>query len=109
MVLAIQDVTERRRIEEERARARSEESQRFLNEAGAAMLPESLDHDATLAAVAHLVVPRLADWCIIDLVEAGGLIRQAAAAHVDPKKEELARTLRRRFPPRPSRSAGSRG
>ena len=63
------------------------------------MLPESLDHEATLATVAHLVVPRHADWCIIDLVEAGGAIRQAAAAHVDPAKEQRARALRRRFPP----------
>lgn len=63
------------------------------------MLPESLDHEATLATVAHLVVPRLADWCIIDLVGAGGAIRQAAAAHVDPAKEQRARALRRRFPP----------
>ena len=99
LVVAIQDVTERRRIEEDRARARTEEAQRFLNEAGAAMLPESLDHEATLATVAHLVVPRHADWCIIDLVEAGGAIRQAAAAHVDPAKEQRARALRRRFPP----------
>ena len=99
LVVAIQDVTERRRVEEDRARARTEEAQRFLNEAGAAMLPESLDHEATLATVAHLVVPRHADWCIIDLVEAGGAIRQAAAAHVDPAKEQRARALRRRFPP----------
>ena len=99
LVVAIQDVTERRRIEEERARARSEDAQRFLNEAGAAMLPESLDYNATLAALAHLVVPRLADWCLVDLVEAGGTIRQAAAAHVDPAKEQRARTLGRQFPP----------
>jgi len=99
IVLAVEDATERRRIEEERARARAEEAQRFLNEAGASMLPESLDYEATLAALAHLVVPRLADWCIVDLAEADGTIRQAAAAHVDPKKEQRARALRRRFGP----------
>ena len=98
LVLAIQDVTERRRLEEERARAKTEEAQRFLNEAGAAMLPESLDYDATLAALAHLIVPRLADWCIVDLVDPGGAIRQVAAAHVDPAKEQRARALRRQLP-----------
>ncbi len=99
IVLAVHDVTERRRIEEERARARTEEAQRFLNEAGAAMLPQSLDYQATLAALAHLVVPRLADWCVVDLTEADGIIRQAAAAHLDPVKEASIRDLRRRFPP----------
>ncbi len=99
LVVAIQDVTERRRIEEEHARARSEEGQRFLNEAGAVMLPESLDVDATLGALAHLVLTRLADWCLFDLVEADGTIRQAAVAHVDPAKEQRARALRRRLAP----------
>jgi two-component system CheB/CheR fusion protein len=99
LVLAVHDVTELRRIEEERARARSEDAQRFLNEAGAAMLPESLDYDATLAALAQLVVPRLADWCLVDLVEAGGVIRQAAAAHVDAVKEQRVRMLHRQCPP----------
>ena len=99
LVIAVQDVTELRRIEEERARIQAEEAQRFLNEAGAAMLPESLDYEATLAVVAHLVVPRFADWCIVDLVEAGGSIRQVAAAHVDRVKEQRARELRRRISP----------
>ncbi len=99
IILAVQDVTERRRMQEEQARARTEEAQRFQNEAGAAMLPESLDYAATLATLAHLVVPRLADWCIVDLVAADGAIQQAAVAHVDPAKEQRARTLRRRLAP----------
>jgi signal transduction histidine kinase len=90
-------VTERRRAEEERARARAEHTQRFLNEVGAILLPESLDYHATLAKLAHVIVPRLADWCVVDLVEDGDEIRMAAAAHVDPEKEHLARELRRRF------------
>jgi signal transduction histidine kinase len=98
LVVAIQDVTALRRSEEERARARSERAQRFINEAGAAMLASSLDYDATLAALARVVVPDLADWCIVDLVEPDGTIWQAAAAHVDPDKEARAKTLGRRFP-----------
>jgi two-component system, chemotaxis family, CheB/CheR fusion protein len=99
VVLAIQDVTEVRRNAEARTRASAEEAQQFLVEAGAAMLPSSLDYQATLAVLAHVVVPRLADWCVIDLVEPDGTIRQAAAAHVDREKERLAQALRRRFPP----------
>jgi hypothetical protein len=61
VVLAIQDVTEVRRNAEARTRASAEEAQQFLVEAGAAMLPSSLDYQATLAVLAHVVVPRLAD------------------------------------------------
>ena len=46
-------------------RMRAEEAQRFLAEAGAA-LASSLDYEDRLsAAVARLVVPRLADWCSV--------------------------------------------
>jgi two-component system, chemotaxis family, CheB/CheR fusion protein len=99
LVLAFQDLTGVRLAEENRARSRADEAQRFLNEAGAAMLPESLDSDATLGVLAHLVVPRLADWCVIDVVDPGGTIRQAAAAHVDPEMERRAVALRRTYAP----------
>jgi two-component system, chemotaxis family, CheB/CheR fusion protein len=99
VVLAIQDVTGVRRNAEARTRASAEEAQQFVVEAGAAMLPSSLDYEATLAVLAHVVVPRLADWCVVDLIEPDGTLRQAAAAHVDPEKERLAQTLGRRFPP----------
>src|SRR5262249_62044587 len=47
---------------------RAEEAQRFLVDAGAA-LAASLDYRSTLAAVANLAVPRLADWARGDRVE----------------------------------------
>jgi two-component system CheB/CheR fusion protein len=97
-VLAIQDVTELRRIEDERARARAEQGQRFLNEVGALLLTEGHDYHGTLSRLARLMLPRLADWCIVDLVEHGGEIHLAAAAHADPVKEQLARELRTRLP-----------
>ena len=51
---------------------RAEEAQRFLVEAGAA-LAGSLDYRSTLAAVARLAVPRIADWARVDVIEAGKL------------------------------------
>ena len=46
----------------------AEEAQRFLLEAGAA-LASSLDYRNTLAAVAKLAVPRIADWTRVDILE----------------------------------------
>src|SRR5687768_1291652 len=46
-------------------------------------LAESLDPAATLAAVSELIVPALADWCIVDLVGDDGTVERAAVAHAD--------------------------
>src|SRR4051794_29160873 len=62
-------------------------------------LSSSLDLEATLQRAARLAVPELADWCAIDLLEAGH-IRQLAVAHVDPAKVEFVRQLRARHPAR---------
>jgi len=75
---------------------RAEEAQRFLVEAGA-VLAASLNYPATLAAVAKLAVPRIADWARVDVIEDGRL-RTLAIEHVDPKKIELAFELARRYP-----------
>ncbi|MFN8637535.1 MAG: ATP-binding protein [Chloroflexota bacterium] len=61
-------------------------------------LADSLDYDRTLAAVARLVVPRLADYCLMDIVEEDGSIRRVTVAHADPAREELLRQLRE-YPP----------
>jgi PAS domain S-box-containing protein len=79
-------------------RKRTEFAQRFLAETGT-LLASSLDMQITLQNVAQLIVPKLADWCVVDLLEVDGSIFQAVVAHVDPAKEELVRKLRHRYPP----------
>ncbi len=79
---------------------RASGSMRFLAEAGE-LLASSLDYEATLAAFTRLVVPRLADWCSVELVMEDGTTRQLAVAHVDPEKVRYAHELRERYPPRP--------
>jgi serine phosphatase RsbU (regulator of sigma subunit)/PAS domain-containing protein len=96
IVVTIFDLTEVRR---------SEETARFLADASE-LLSASLDVDETLARLATLAVPRLGDWCSIDLLE-HGRIRNAGVAHVDPDKVRLARDLQRRFPPDPAAPTGS--
>ena len=79
-------------------RERAEARLRFLAEAGH-VLNESLDYDATLATLADLVVPRLADWCIVDLAEDDGSMRRVAVRAADPRKQELLDVLHREYPP----------
>ncbi|MGH3071371.1 MAG: hybrid sensor histidine kinase/response regulator [Gaiellaceae bacterium] len=69
----------------------AEERQRFIAEAGW-VLGSSLDYQQTLADVARLAVPRIADWCAVDILVDGRLER-LVLEHVDPLKVALAREL----------------
>jgi signal transduction histidine kinase/ActR/RegA family two-component response regulator len=77
----------------------------FLAEAGN-LLGSSLDYHITLANVARLTVPCLADWCIVDLVDEDGRLDRVTVVHADPAKVEMARELGRRYPPDANRPHG---
>ncbi len=68
----------------------------FLAEAGA-VLASSLDYDETLRTIVRLAVPRFADWCALDMVNASGGLERLAVMHVDPGKIELAQTIAARY------------
>lgn len=87
------------------ARKQSERHQRFLVEASH-LLAASLDHATTLQNVAQLVVPHLADWCVIHLLDAEGELELVTATHVDPSRVEAAREASRRYPPRRDAARG---
>lgn len=104
----IQDITERKRAEEERAqliRAQAaqaiaeaaEQRSAFLAEASA-VLSSSLDYEATLSSMAKLAVPYLADLCVIHMVDAEQSLRPLTIAHINPAQEDLARQLQQRYP-----------
>jgi PAS domain S-box-containing protein len=80
---------------ERNARAEAEEAQRrlvFL--AGASsLLSSSLECPEALTRLAELVVPYLADWCALDLVEGDGILRRVAVAPDDPAGAALPREL----------------
>jgi PAS domain S-box-containing protein len=63
------------------------------------VLASSLDYETTLAAVARMAVPHVADWCVVDMLEPDGSTRRLAVAHLDPCKVELGWELARRYPP----------
>jgi PAS domain S-box-containing protein len=66
--------------------------------AGGEILSSSLDYRITLANVAKLAVPMIADWCAVDVLEEGRLER-LALAHVDPEKVRWGYELHRKYPP----------
>ncbi len=70
----IEDVTEAKT---------AERRQRFLAEAGE-LLVSTRDYEQTLQHVAGLVVPTLADWCALDLVDETGDLQRVALVHHDP-------------------------
>ena len=110
-VVAFRDVTERRRIERERAalyaaeqEARrhaqaAEEQARVLAEAGR-LLSASLDYEETLRNLASLLVPKLADWCAIYVLDEDGALRRVVVAHEDPGKALDVEELLRLYPAR---------
>ncbi|EYF07132.1 GAF domain-containing protein [Chondromyces apiculatus] len=92
------DITDRKRAEEERARliraqaarAEAEEAARrfsFLAEVSTS-LTASLDFATTLKTLAHLCVPTMADFCVVEVPEGDGS-RVVASTHTDPTKEPL--------------------
>ncbi len=99
-IAVVEDISARKRIEEERdlllvreqlARAEAVAARRRLALLAAAgpALSASLDYEDTLRRATRLLVPDLADWCLIDIAEEDGRVNQLAAAHADPEKEEL--------------------
>ncbi len=80
-------------------------ARQFLLDAGG-VLASSLDYEATLAAVARLAVPSLADWCGVYVVGEDGRAGMLAAAHVDPARVELVRRLDEAYPDDPASPTG---
>ena len=79
---------------EEEARQREEFLSRVTDILGA-----SLDYETTLSRLASSVVPELADWCTVDLLdEPTKTIRRVAVAHINPDKVKWAWELGQRFP-----------
>ena len=86
------------------AQKQAEERQHFLAEVDRVLATE-LDYAERIATLARVSVPVLADYCVVDLVEADGEVRRVEAAHTDPEKQDLVRRLIQ-YPPIEFRSAG---
>jgi serine phosphatase RsbU (regulator of sigma subunit) len=103
LVVTYDDVTEQRRLIDERAAAvsaREEAAAELVTAAAEAeragrhllMLGEinlamtsTFDTDEAVQRFAELAVPLLADWCIVTVIEPGGTRRDVGRAHRDPE------------------------
>jgi PAS domain S-box-containing protein len=61
-------------------------------------LSTSLDYEETLEQIAKILVPQLADWCCVDILNEDGSIRRLPVAHADSSKGEWARQLQQYAP-----------
>jgi PAS domain S-box-containing protein len=87
------DVTERRRQRERLA---------FIADASRA-LSSSIDYAETLARIAKIAVPRIADWCAIDLLsDDGQSMSRVTVEHEDPAKVRQAKDLQTKHAVLPS-------
>jgi len=91
------DITERKREEDERA---------FLASTAEALGGVRDPYEA-LTMIAAAAVPRLADWCVVQLVDREGTLEDVAVTHTDPLKVRWARELQTRFPPDPDAVIGA--
>ena len=95
-VATIIDISETRRARENR---------QFLANA-TEVLGSSLDYEETIRVVADLAVPRIGDWCAVDILDETGASRRIAVAHTDPDKVAFAQEIQDRYPSDPDSPHG---
>jgi PAS domain S-box-containing protein len=94
VVVFFQDVT---------ARRRSQHATEFLAEASR-LLTSSSNYTETLANLAKAAVPRLGDWCAVDILDDPAstawppALRRVAVVHQDPEKIELGTRMMTLYP-----------
>jgi signal transduction histidine kinase len=80
----------------ERELTRANEEKAFLLEATNA-LNRSLDYDARLRETTQLPVPRLADWCAVDIARDNGSLERKSASYVDGLIDDTIRDMHPRL------------
>ncbi|AGZ39509.1 SpoIIE family protein phosphatase [Actinoplanes friuliensis] len=79
---------ERELAEEARRHAENAHDQLAMLAELTETLATTIDIDEALSSLGSAVTPRLADWCLISLVDPDGSVRQVSAAHHDPARAE---------------------
>lgn len=92
VVLVFRDMTEK---------AQAEERRELLVEASRLLASSRVDHESTLASLARLAVPRMADMCAIDVIEPEGALTRLALAFAKGSSVELVEGLGPWYPPEP--------
>lgn len=108
----VRNVTEKGKAEikesqcekEQEARERAEKAKKqlkFLADASV-IFTSSLDYKKTLANVAKLIVPYMADWCSVDMLGEDGKMHNIVIAHSNPKRLKWGILFREQYPPNPT-------
>ena len=71
-----------------------EEGSRVLRQANE-LFASTLDERIVLERLPQMIVPALADWCTVDLLNEDGSLQRVSVAHADPSKTDIAEKLRR--------------
>src|SRR4051812_11745704 len=98
-----------RLLREQAARAEAEARQErlaFLADASS-VLSGSLEHEETFQNLARLIVPRLADFCLIHANDGNGPLQQVAVAFRDSGEIAALRQVTELYPSSPAASNGS--
>ena len=98
------DLSERKQIEDD---LRASEEQEHLLAEVSKLLASTLDYRETLANIASLIVPQLADWFAVDLVDAEGHFALIEIEHKDPEQVKWARAHRDQYPIDPDAPTGT--
>lgn len=86
-------------------RERAEARLHFLSDA-TTLLSASLEYEQTLQQLTALVVPTLATWATVSMLNSNDTLRQVAVHHADPAKLELVWQFDQRNPARSSDGVG---
>jgi PAS domain S-box-containing protein len=73
--------------------------ERFLSDVSQ-LLAHSLDYQTVLQRLAASVVPQIADWCTVEMLDDDGELKRLAVAHHDPEMVARAHAIAERYPPR---------
>ncbi|HEY6051848.1 MAG TPA: PAS domain S-box protein, partial [Thermoanaerobaculia bacterium] len=85
-------------VQQERAAAEWHEQRSAFLARASEILASSLDYRQTLAKVARLAVPEIADWCLVDMLLPDGTVDSIAIEHADSSRADLLRRLNRTYP-----------
>jgi PAS domain S-box-containing protein len=83
-----------------------QEHTRFLADA-ATIFAGTLDLNQTLNSLGQLIVPRMADWYGVELLNSKGELETIHATHRDTSKVEVALEMRRTYPSDPNEEGGT--
>jgi GAF domain-containing protein/CheY-like chemotaxis protein len=84
---------------------RRSDEMRLLADVGT-LLSSTLAYEPILRQLSEIVVPVVADWCAVDVLDEAGQIRRLSAFHSDPAKVALAHQIERDYPGDPRADRG---